>query len=246
VVRGRAAASTKLSDFGAWPTIRSIVEAAAQTVQIVKPQVAYFEQFGAAGYEALAQTIEQARSMGLLVIADAKRGDIGSTSDAYGRAWLGTSSPMQADAITVSPYLGFGAIEPLLNRAVDAGAYVFVVVRSSNPEGSPIQTAGEPGTWVSLLDEIAGWSSRNCSETVGAVVGATVPDELAFALDRLPEALFLAPGIGRQGASLSELKDRDLPLNRVIVSSSRGIAEVGPDAQSLRNAVSQLIDIPSS
>lgn len=117
----------------------TMLEAAENTVLLVKPQVAYFERFGAEGYTVLTDVIREAKQMGLLVLADAKRGDIGSTVDAYGEAWLGKSAPMQVDAITVTPYLGFGSLAPLLERAHDAGAYVFVVTRSSNPEGTSLQ-----------------------------------------------------------------------------------------------------------
>lgn len=225
---------------GALRFSQAILKAASGVVQVVKPQVGYFEQFGAAGYHALTEVIAQARDMGLLVIADAKRGDIGSTSDAYARAWFGSSAPMQVDALTVSPYLGFGSIEPILNRAAEAHAYVFVVARSSNPEGSAIQTAGRPEVWVSLLDDIGSWSTRNGAKTVGAVVGATVPKDLKLAMDRLPDAFFLAPGIGKQGATVAELRALGLPLHRVIVSSSRGVAENGPDPQQLAVAVAAL------
>lgn len=225
---------------GALRFSQAILSAASGVVQVVKPQVAYFEQFGAAGYHALTEVIAQARDMGLLVIADAKRGDIGSTSDAYARAWFGPSAPMQVDALTVSPYLGFGSIEPMLNRAAETNAYIFVVVRSSNPEGTAIQTAGQPQVWRSLLDDIGNWSIRHNAKTVGAVVGATVPPDLKLAMAQLPEAFFLAPGIGKQGATVADLHALGLPLNRVIVSSSRGVAETGPDPQQLRTAVAAL------
>jgi len=161
---------------------RFMLEAVSDAVMVVKPQVAYFERFGSDGYEALSMIIAEARERGLLVIADAKRGDIGSTTDAYAQAWLGANAPLRVDAITVNPYLGLGSLEPLLHHAAESGAYVFVVVRSSNPEGSSIQLQGNPPVWKRLIDEIAEWSEKNEPETVGAVVGATVIADLEYAL----------------------------------------------------------------
>lgn len=216
---------------------RAMLDAAAGRAVVVKPQAAYFERFGAHGYAALTSLLAEARERGFAVIVDAKRGDIDATMAAYGAGWLGPKAPMRADAVTVTPYLGFGALEPLIAQAADCGAYVFVVARSSNPEGAAVQTVGEPTVWLRLLDEIADWSARHSARTVGAVVGATVPAELGQALAALPEALFLAPGIGAQGASVADLKARGLELDRVLVSSSRGLAAAGPDPAALAQAV---------
>src|SRR5271166_1013008 len=117
------------------------VEAFAGTVPVVKPQVAFFERHGAAGFGALEQLIAEARSAGLLVIADAKRGDIGSTMEAYAAAWLDPDSPLGADAVTAVPYLGLGALQPMVDLAAAHGRGVIVVVRSSNPEGHVLQQA---------------------------------------------------------------------------------------------------------
>lgn len=216
---------------------RKMLEAASGLAAVVKFQIAYYERFGPEGYRVLSETIAEAREMGLLVVADAKRGDIGSTTDAYAQAWLGASAPMRVDAMTVTPYLGLGSLEPLLQRALDADAYVFVVTRSSNPEGSSIQLQGEPPVWERVLGEILEWSEKNGSQTVGAVVGATVIAELEYALRKLPDAIFLAPGIGKQGASMSDLARISGGLERVMASSSRAIAEHGPDIGALRNAI---------
>lgn len=215
----------------------TMLEAAENAVSLVKPQVAYFERFGAEGYSALTDVIREARQMGLLVLADAKRGDIGSTVDAYAEAWLGKSAPMQVDAITVTPYLGFGSLVPLLNRAHDAGAYVFVVARSSNPEGTSLQDHGSPKVWHNILDDIAEWEQTHGNRTIGAVVGATVPSDLKYALNRLPEAYFLAPGIGQQGATFEDVIDLTANRKRIIVSSSRALASNGPDMSSIRAAI---------
>ena len=222
---------------GALQFARAIIEAAANEVHMVKPQIAYFERFGSKGYAVLEQLIAECRERDLHVLADVKRNDIGSTIDAYSQAWLGPNAPMRVDAITVSPYLGVEALDPLLKRAADDGAYVFVVARSSNPEGTALQMHGEMPLWHRVLDDIDAWCSRNNSQNVGAVVGATVPAELAFALKRLPESLFLAPGIGAQGASVEDVKALGVSLAHVIATSSRGIAAHGPNVEDLSAAI---------
>ncbi len=218
----------------------TMLEAAHNNASIVKPQVAYFERFGAEGYSVLTDIIREARSMGLLVLADAKRGDIGSTIDAYSRAWLGDKAPMQVDAITVTPYLGFGSLTPLLERAFETGAYVFVVTRSSNPEGTTLQEHGTPKLWHTILKDIAVWEAARNNKTIGAVVGATVPADLKYALDILPNAYFLAPGIGQQGAKPDDVKALTADLKRIIVSSSRGLAAAGPKVSDIQTAIEQI------
>ena len=215
----------------------TMLEAAVDTAALVKPQVAYFERFGAEGYAVLTDVIREARRQGLLVVADAKRGDIGPTIDAYGSAWLGNDAPMQVDAMTVTPYLGFASLKPLLGRAYDAGAYVFVVVRSSNPEGTTLQEHGSPKIWHQLLEDIALWEENRGHKTVGAVVGATVPADLKYALDRLPAAYFLAPGIGTQGATIEDVAALTKCRRRIIVSSSRALAAKGPIVSNIRAAI---------
>ena len=214
-----------------------LLEAANGIAGIVKPQVAYFERFGARGYEVLTDVVKEARARGLLVIADAKRNDIGSTIDAYSQAWLGKDAPISVDAITVSPYLGFEALEPLIQRAHTVGAYVFVVARSSNPEGTALQNYGTPPMWHTVLDNISDWSSRNGIDTVGAVVGATVLSDLKFALERLPDAFVLAPGIGAQGATIQDVQKVGFGVERIIASSSRALAEAGPKLSDIRRAL---------
>lgn len=215
----------------------TMLDAAAGTAAIVKPQVAYFERFGAEGYEILTDVIREARRQGFLVIADAKRGDIGPTIDAYASAWLGSGAPMQVDAMTVTPYLGFPSLRPLLERAHDCGAYVFVVARSSNPEGTALQEHGSPKVWHQILEDIAVWEQDRGNRTIGAVVGATVPADLKYALDRLPEAYFLAPGIGQQGAAIEDVASLTECRRRIIVSSSRALAAKGPIASDIRAAI---------
>lgn len=221
---------------GALTFSRRLIDVADGLVQVVKPQVAYFERFGPDGFSTLTRLIAEARERNLLVIADAKRGDIGASCEAYAQAWLGARAPMQVDALTVSPYLGVPTLFPFFERAAEAGAYVFVVARSSNPEGSRLQSTGDRPVWLQVLDGIADWSVRHSKRTVGAVVGATTPSELGSALSLLPEALFLAPGVGAQGASVGAISTGSLATARVVVSSSRGIAIEGPDAEDLRRA----------
>ena len=220
---------------------KSVLEAVDGLVQVVKPQVAYFERFGPAGYSVLTSIIAEARERGLLVIADAKRGDIGSTVDAYAQAWLGESAPFRVDGITANPYLGFDSLEPLYRRASDSGAYVFVVVRSSNPEGTRLQNTGEHPVWKALLDDLAEWTEKNDRTTVGAVVGATVVSDLDYALSSVEDALFLAPGIGKQGASMDDLKTISTGQNRIIATASRSVSEAGPCITDLREAITTLV-----
>ena len=166
---------------------------------VVKPQVAFFEAYGSAGYAVLERTIAGLRDEGVLVLADAKRGDIGSTMAAYAAAWAG-DSPLAADAVTASPYLGFGSLCPLLEVAAAHERGVFVVARTSNPEGSTVQQADAGGRTVaqSIVDAAAAVNDRTRPEpgSVGVVVGATaleVPD-----LSRLGGPV-LVPGLGVQG-----------------------------------------------
>jgi orotidine-5'-phosphate decarboxylase len=225
-----------------------MVEACAPLVAVVKPQTAFFERHGPAGMEILRQTVEAAQSHGALVIIDAKRGDISTTAAAYADAFLGPGSPFGGDAMTLSAYLGLGSLAPFFDVARDQGAGLFVVVRSSNPEGSELQQARLPdGRSVAehLADQI---SARNAAEEpnelgmIGAVVGATQGREVAGLADRLPTSLLLVPGIGAQGATIADVRrDFGRHYSRVIPSISRGIARAGPAAADLKRAVERRI-----
>lgn len=222
------------------------VEAFAGTVGVVKPQVAFFERLGAAGMAELEILVADARAAGLVVINDAKRGDIDTTAQAYADAWLGDASPLAADAVTAHPYLGLGALEPLVRLAAANGRGVIVVVRSSNPEGRTLQqavTAGGTTVEDMLLGEIA---ARNGSPdvpagTVGAVIGATLPPS-AFPLSQL-KGVILAPGLGAQGAGPADIKERfsGCALGSVLPSSSRGLLAHGPDPENLRHHARTLV-----
>ena len=224
---------------------RRLVEATDGTGAVVKPQVACFERFGSRGYAALETLIAEARRAGVPVIADAKRADIGSTIEAYSRGWLGEGAPMRADAVTAVPYLGLGSLAPLLDRAHGAGAYVFVVIRSSNPEGARVQLHGQPPLWVRLMEEMEALGTRYTPGFPGAVIGATNPAELREAARLAPAARLLVPGIGAQGGRLEDIAA--LPpaaRERLVLNASRSIAERGPDVVALREAIAGLTALP--
>lgn len=224
------------------------VEGFAGVVPVVKPQVAFFERWGAPGMAALETVLAAARDAGLLVIADAKRGDIGSTMDAYAAAWLDPSSSLAADAVTVAPYLGLGALAPALELAASSNRGVIVVVRSSNPEGRGLQEAkvagedGSPGAGPAvedaLLAEIASYNHGGLATpgTVGAVVGAT-RDPSAFDLAGLG-GVILAPGLGAQGGTAHSAAALfgGCPPGSVLPSASRSLLSAGPSADGLRAA----------
>jgi orotidine-5'-phosphate decarboxylase len=221
------------------------VEGFAGVVGVVKPQVAFFERHGAAGLAELERLVAEATAAGLIVIADAKRGDIDSTAAAYADAWLGASGPLAADAVTVHPYLGLGALAPLVRLASANGKGVIVVVRSSNPEGRDLQravTAAGSAVEDMLLAEIAGLnrSPEVLAGTVGAVVGATL-EPSSFALSQLG-GVILAPGLGAQGAGPAEVAARFAGCRpgTVLPSSSRGLLHQGPDAATLRDSARSL------
>jgi orotidine-5'-phosphate decarboxylase len=204
---------------------------------VVKPQVAFFETYGAAGYSVLEDTIAALRGAGVLVLADAKRGDIGSTMAAYAAAWCG-DSPLAADAVTVSPYLGFGSLRPLLDRAIADGRGVFVLAATSNPEGAGVQLAQVEGRTVaqSIVDAAA---DVNCAPShgpgsVGVVVGATVghpPD-----VSRLNGPV-LVPGVGAQGGRADALRGfAGSQPGQLLPAVSREILRAGPGVTALREA----------
>ena len=221
------------------------VEAFAEVVGVIKPQVAFFERHGAAGMVVLEQLLDSARDAGLLVIADAKRGDIDTTAEAYADAWLGDSSPLAADAVTVHAYLGLAALAPLVRLAGASGRGVVVVARSSNPEGRALQeamTAGGASVEDMLLGEIAALnaSPEVPAGTVGAVVGSTLPAS-GFALSQLG-GVILAPGLGAQGAAPADVAKRfsGCAPGTVLPSSSRGLLQHGPDPGELRRSAREL------
>lgn len=213
------------------------VDAAAGRAAFVKPQVSFFERFGSAGFAALEEVLRTAREAGLIVIADAKRGDIGSTMDAYAAAWFGGDSALEADALTVNPFLGVGALESTFTLAAEAGKGVFVLAATSNPEAESLQravTASGSNVSASIMEVV---SSRNARTVpaghwgdIGFVVGATVEWSDAGIATFFPPAPILAPGFGTQGARPEELRARfGAAAEWVIASESRSILSAGPD-----------------
>jgi orotidine-5'-phosphate decarboxylase len=225
---------------------RTAVEAVAGEVAVIKPQSAFFEAHGSAGIAVLERVIRQARAAGLLVLLDVKRGDIGSTMAAYAAAYLADDGPLAADAVTLSPYLGFGSLTPALDLAAATGRGVFVLALTSNPEGAAVQRAnGDRGRSVaqSVVD---GAAERNAGIRpmggVGVVIGATV-GRTGLDLDHLNGPV-LAPGFGSQGAWVADLRAVFGPaLAGVLPSSSRDLLRHGPDQRLLRDAVRRVQDV---
>ena len=210
------------------------IEAFGSVAAVVKPQVAFFEPFGAAGLATLERVIAGCRDAGALVLADAKRGDIGSTMAAYARAWLDDSSPLVSDAVTLSPYLGFGSLAPALDAARPAGRGVFVLARTSNPEGASVQLADADGRSVGqrIVDAAAAVNTDSAG-TVGVVVGATRAHGLDLTALAGP---ILAPGLGAQGARAEDLGPvfAEADLDWLLPASSRRVLRAGPDIGALR------------
>jgi orotidine-5'-phosphate decarboxylase len=187
-----------------------IIDAVAPHAAAVKPQLAFFEALGPSGMGALDEVCRYARRAGVLVIADGKRGDIGSTARAYADAYLG-GNPARADALTVNPYLGRESLEPYLAAARRGGAGLFVLVKTSNA-GSDVQdlalSDGRP-LWQQVAQFVAEWGEdivgENGLSAVGAVVGATHPRAVAEARRLMPQAVMLLPGVGAQGAAVGDL-----------------------------------------
>lgn len=215
------------------------LEAFVGTVGVVKPQVAFYERHGAAGFAALEELLADARRAGLLVVADAKRGDIANTTEGYARAWLDGSSNLAADALTAVAYMGLGSLGPLFEAARANGRGVLVVVRSSNPEGRPLQQAQVAGGGTvedRLLAEIAELNAGPAAGAVGAVVGATL-EPSAFPLSAVGGVL-LAPGVGAQGATAAAVGKlfAGCPAGSVLPSVSRSVLGAGPSVRALRKA----------
>ena len=209
---------------------------------VVKPQVAFFEAYGSAGFAVLEDVIVALRSAGVLVLADAKRGDIGTTMAAYAAAWAG-SSPLSCDAVTASPYLGFGSLRPLLDLAVANGRGVFVLAATSNPEGADVQRATADGRTVaqSIVDHAAAENGASVGMgSVGVVVGATlteVPDLTAL---RGP---VLVPGVGAQGGRPEDLAGLGgAAPGTLLPAVSRDVLRAGPDVAALRTAGERMRD----
>jgi orotidine-5'-phosphate decarboxylase len=223
---------------------RTVVEALGTEVAVLKPQSAFFERHGSRGIAVLERLVADARSSGALVLMDAKRGDIGSTVQAYADAYLNPASPLCSDAVTASPYLGFGSLSPLIDTALAHGNGVFVLARTSNPEGGDVQNAraGDGRTVAeTILDHVRSVNAgAEPLGSIGCVVGATVDVEGA---DLRINGPLLAPGVGAQGASVADLPEVFGPaVEFVLPSVSRSILRAGPDADDLRAAAVSIND----
>ncbi len=224
-----------------------VVDAVAGSAGIVKPQVAFFERHGSAGYAALEAVLSAARQAGLLVIADVKRGDVGTSVEAYAQAWLTPGGPLEADAMTAVAYQGLGSLAAPMRLAQENGKGLFVLAATSNPDGAEVQTATVStgpgrgsGLAASIVEGVTGWNTEHAAGehgSIGLVLGATV-DFADFGIDLSPlggavSTPVLAPGFGHQGARYSDLNALYGPAApATIVSASRSILGAGPDGVS--------------
>ena len=224
---------------------------------IIKPQIAFFEAYGGHGFEILQSLSSRAHNAGMLVIMDAKRGDIGSTAKAYARGWLGADSAFGADALTVNPYLGADSITPFSERAIETGAGLFVLVRTSNKGSADLQARLSDGhkIWEHVANMLspfvnAAHETDAILSSIGVVIGATGPQDAKILRKILPTAPFLIPGYGAQGASASEasagLFMKNGQLTGGIINASRAISHNQParnatSAEQFINAVTDAI-----
>jgi len=222
----------------------TVLTALADRVAVLKPQSAFFERHGSAGIAVLERTVAAARAAGALVLLDVKRGDIGSTAAAYAEAYTDPRSPLAVDALTVSPYLGVGALRPVFDAAAAHGAGVFVVALSSNPEGASVQAARTPDGVTVGAAVLAAVALENAGASplgsVGAVVGATLG---SLEVDLAVNGPLLAPGLGAQGATAADLRvvfGDSAAL--VLPSVSRSVLAAGPDPALLRAAALRVRD----
>ncbi|TWT29401.1 Orotidine 5'-phosphate decarboxylase [Posidoniimonas corsicana] len=241
-----------------------VIEAVAGVVPAVKPQAAFFEELGPAGMAALGDVIARARGNRLQVILDGKRNDIGSTAEAYARGMLGEASPWGADSVTVSPYLGDDSLAPFVTTAIERDAGLYVLVKTSNPGGALWQDKlidGKP-LYRHVGEHVEHLAEKTAGECgyglVGAVVGATYPEQLSELRQAMPHTWFLVPGFGAQGGAAADVAGAfDASGLGAVVNSSRGVifaynrpeyAQFGQDRwqdavqQAARDATAQLCD----
>jgi orotidine-5'-phosphate decarboxylase len=221
---------------------RAVIEALGDQVAAFKPQSAFFERYGSAGIAVLERVLADISACGALSILDIKRGDIGSTMEAYAAAYLSDGSPLAADAITVSPYLGFGSLKPAFDLALATERGVYVLARTSNPEGAGVQLALSDDSSVaqSIIDDAAQANLDSRHRAIGVVVGGTHKtlgcDVSAF------NGSILVPGIGFQGGRISDLPGlfKDV-VDQVLPVVGRGVIGAGPDHGALRGKVAELL-----
>ena len=226
----------------------TVLEAVGLLAAAIKPQVALYERHGSAGMAVLEELLAEARDASVLTIADAKRGDIGSTMAAYADAWLRDSSPLAADSVTLSPYLGFESLRPALDLAAESGRGVFVLALTSNPEGASVQHVGGSDSVARRIIEAAAAENgryEGSLGSVGLVVGATVGSALTdLQLDlEAVRGPILAPGLGAQGATPADLRRTfGAAYPQVLGTSSRDILAAGPGVQGLQSAARRTLD----
>jgi len=197
---------------------KGLIDCAYGLIPAVKPQSAFYEMYGLEGLEALHKTIKYAKAAGLYVVLDVKRGDIGSTAEAYAEAYLNADSGI--DCITVNPYLGIDGVKPFMDKANETGKSIFVLVKTSNPSSADFQDleCGGMPLYRKVAEKLVEWNGDN--NICGAVVGATYPHQLAELCDVMPNVFLLIPGYGAQGGNAEGL---NVAAGRCIVNSSRGL-----------------------
>lgn len=211
----------------------SVVDAVADVVPAVKPQFAFFEELGPEGMKALHSVCQYAHSKGLMVLGDAKRGDIGSTATAYAAAYLGEAGPWHLDALTINPYMGRDTLQPFVDAANRSDAGVFVLAKTSNPGSGDLQDLTVSG--LALSQHVADWLANLANiapgnygpeglSNIGAVVGATYPEQLQGMRQRMPGVWILIPGFGAQGGTAADTAGGFYPSGLgALVNSSRGV-----------------------
>ena len=235
---------------------RLIIDAIEPFVAIVKPQLAYYEVYGAAGLDAYWQTVDYAQKKGLIVIADAKRGDIDSTASAYARSFFGDPSnewqtPKKVDSLTINPYLGSDSLEPFVEQAIAKQTGLFILVKTSNPSSGDLQdVVTQKGTIAEQVAQLVhNYALRDIGtsgySSIGAVVGATYPEEQRLFREAMPSSLFLVPGYGTQGGTGKDITNAfNSDGFGALISASRSIifAYEKDEAQTLKQVQSSIIN----
>ena len=217
---------------------KGIIDAVKGVAACIKPQLAYYELLGWEGMRVFWDTCNYAKRQGLLVVADGKRNDIGSTCDAYADAYLSAESPV--DALTVSPYLGSDGVKPFIERCAANNKGIYVLVKTSNPSSGELQDlpTGDEAVHEHLAQLVESWAAQHIGpessmSCIGAVVGATYPEELKYLRTLMPHVPLLIPGYGAQGGTAEDVRHGFVGNKGAVVNSSRGIiyASAGPDWQ---------------
>lgn len=228
---GRAAAADAVVAFNG-----VVISAIRGLAPAVKPQFAFYEALGAAGFAALEQTCAAAREAGLLVVGDGKRGDISSTARAYATAALDPAGPLGCDALTINPWMGTDTLEPYLDLCREQGRGLFVLVRTTNPGSAELQLHGRPAAAWRLAERLASigadLTGRSATSSIGAVVGASAAADAVSLRAVMPAAWFLVPGVGAQGGSAADgMAGARADGLGALISSSRGVI-YGPASES--------------